>query len=72
MTIQQEAYKLIDEMPEDCVRIIIQLMQKMGSGNGKERKALRIEDYVTPTERAMDADKYVRELRENDRVWKSV
>lgn len=68
MTLQQEAYKLIDEMPEDCVRIIIQLMQKMGSGKGNDRKALRIADYVTPTERAMDADKYVRELREDDRV----
>ena len=68
MTIQQEAYKLIDEMPEDCVRIIIQLMQKMGSGKRNDRKSLQIADYVTPTERAMDADKYVQELRENDRV----
>ena len=68
MTIQQEAYKLIDEMPDDCVRIIVQLMYKMGSGKVKNRQAFRIADYVTPTDRAINADEYVRELRTNDRV----
>ena len=65
MTIQQEAYKLIDEMPEDCVRIIIQLMYKMRSRKVKNRQAFRIADYVMPTERAANADEYVKELRTN-------
>ena len=68
MTIQQEAYQLIDELPEDSLRIIVQLMYKMESGKSKARGKFRISDYVTPTDRAIIADEYMRELRDNDRV----
>ena len=68
MTIQQEAYRLIDTLPEDSVEIIIQLMYKMRAAQIKERKPFSFADYVTPTERADHAQEYVQELRDNDRV----
>jgi hypothetical protein len=68
MTIQQEAYMLIDTLPEDSVEIIIQLMHRLGAVQKKERKEFSFSDYVTPTERADNAQEYVRELRDNDRV----
>ena len=70
MTIQQEAYQLIDNLPEDSVRIIIQLMQRMRTENKENRQDFRFADFISPlpTERALCADEHVRKLREHDRV----
>lgn len=68
LTIQQEAYKLIDTLPDDSVKIIIQLMYRMNSVPKQRQKTFRFQEYVTPTERADYAQEQIRELRENDRV----
>ena len=68
MTIQQEAYHLIDTLPEDSVRIIVELMYKMKPLQAAGKGTFCISDYVTPTERAEYANEYVQELRTNDRM----
>ena len=35
VTIKQEAYRLIDSLPEDSIRIIVQLMYKMEPANNR-------------------------------------
>ncbi len=66
MTIRQEAYKLIDALPEDSIRIIVQLMYKMEPEVKKE--SFDFSGFVTPAERGDNADEYVRNLRANDRM----
>ena len=66
MTIRQEAYQLIDALPEDSLKIIVQLMHRLEPAPVKERKPFRFSDYVTPTDRADHAQEYIQELRTND------
>ena len=68
MTIKQEAYQLIDSLPEDSIRILIQLMCKMEPQKKNRKKNFDFSKFVTPTERAINADDYVRDLRANDRI----
>ena len=34
MTLQQQAYRLIDSLPDDSVQVVIQVMQRMLPGKG--------------------------------------
>ena len=68
MTIRQEAYKLIDALPEDSIRIIVQLMYKMEPEKKMKKESFDFSRFVTPTERGEYADEYVKELRANDRI----
>ncbi len=68
MTIRQKAYKLIDALPEDTV----QLMYKMEPETKMKKEAFDFSRFVTPTERGEFGDEYVKELRANDRIQKSI
>ncbi|MDY6357087.1 MAG: hypothetical protein SPL59_07655 [Catonella sp.] len=45
MTIRQEANQMIDTMPEDSVRILVELMQRMIPENGAPMHTGNISQY---------------------------
>ena len=70
--IRQKAIQMLEKVPEDKLSYVIQIMQGVnGLLEGSEKKAestMNLEQFVMPaTERGQNADKYVRELRDNDR-----
>ena len=71
--IRQEAIELLERVPEDKLSFVIQIMRGVNGLLGQEdnttRKVVNIEQFVMPTtERGQNADSYVRELRDNDRI----
>ena len=71
--IRQEAIQMLEKVPEDKLSYVIQIMQGvnglLGVPETKERTDINLEQFVMPaTERGQNADNYVRELRENDRI----
>lgn len=72
-TVRQEAIQMLEKVPEDKLSYVIQIMQGvnglLGMPETKPKKDINLEQFVMPaTERGQDADKYVRELRDNDRI----
>lgn len=72
-TIRQEAIQMLEKIPEDKLSYVIQIMQGVNGlleGNETEKKkAIDLDQFVmTATERGQDADNYIRELRDNDRL----
>lgn len=70
--IRQEAIQMLEKVPEDKLSFVIQIMQGvnglLGSSDAEEKEAIDLNQFVmTATERGQNADKYVRELRDNDR-----
>ncbi len=70
--IRQEAIHMLEKVPEDKLGFVIQIMQGvnglLGTTDVKEKEIVDINQFVMEsTERGQDADKYVRELRDNDR-----
>ena len=70
--IRQEAIQMLEKVPEDKLSFVIQIMQGvnglLGTTDVKEKEIVDINQFVMEsTERGQDADKYVRELRDNDR-----
>ena len=70
--IRQEAIQMLEKIPEDKLSYVIQIMQGingiLGVSETEKKKVIDLDQFVMPaTERGQDADKYVRELRENDR-----
>ena len=57
MTLRQEAYGLIDTLPDDCIRIIIRLMYKMES-----RKPVSLD---LPDERKLNAFLELEQMRKS-------
>lgn len=71
--IRKEAMEMLERIPEDKLGYVIQIMQGVnGLLEEKERKvkkSIDLEQFVMPvTERGKDADAYIRELRDNDRI----
>lgn len=71
--IRQEAIKMLEKIPEDKLSYIIQIMQGVnglfGENESKQRKAEELDRFVMPTtQRGQEADNYIRELRDNDRI----
>ena len=71
--IRKEAIELLERVPEDKLCFVIQIMRGvnglLGEPDVKARKAINLEQFVMPaTERGQNADDYVRELRDNDRI----
>lgn len=63
----------LEKLPEDKLEFIIQIMQGvnglLGDTENKAKKLVDLEQFVMPTtERGQNADSYIRELRDNDRV----
>lgn len=70
--IRQEAIQMLEKVPEDKLGFVIQIMQGvnglLGTSDTKEKEVIDLKQFVMEsTERGQDADKYVRELRDNDR-----
>lgn len=70
--IRQEAIQMLEKVPEDKLSFVIQIMQGvnglLGTTDVKEKEAVDLKQFVmASTERGQNADKYVRELRDNDR-----
>ena len=70
--IRQEAIQMLEKVPEDKLSFVIQIMQGvnglLGTSDIKEQEVTDLNQFVmASTERGQNADKYVRELRDNDR-----
>lgn len=70
MTIlRQNAIAKLEAVPEDRLGAVIQFInQLMETPMPKTRKWDLDQFVMPPTQRGQDADAYVRELRDNDRV----
>ncbi len=71
--IRQEAIQMLEKVPEDKLSYVIQIMQGvnglLGMSETKAKSSIDIEQFIMPaTERGQDADNYIRELRDNDRI----
>lgn len=69
--IRQEAIQMLEKVPEDKLGYVIQIMQGVNGllGMSEKENNINLEQFVMPaTERGQNADNYIRELRENDRV----
>lgn len=72
-TIRQEAIQMLEKVPEDKLSYVIQIMQgvngPLGMPETKAKSSIDLEQFIMPaTERGQDADNYIRELRDNDRI----
>ena len=70
--IRQEAIQMLEKVPEDKLSFVIQIMQGVNglleASEVKDKEVIDLNQFVMEsTERGQDADKYVRELRDNDR-----
>ena len=60
MTIQQEAYSLIDQMPDDSVHLIVELIRRMNSTRSKTDTAMDdtvVSAYISNTHRINEIEK---------------
>lgn len=71
--IRQEAIQLLEKVPEDKLGFIIQIMQGINGlfevDEANTPHNINLDQFVMPaTERGQNADNYIRELRDNDRI----
>lgn len=71
--IRQEAIQMLEKVPEDKLGYVIQIMQGvnglLGVSETKVTNSINIDQFVmATTERGQEADNYIRELRDNDRI----
>ena len=71
--IRQEAMQMLERVPEDKLSFVIQIMQGVngliGVSEKNEKKTMELDQFVMEaTERGQQADEYIRELRDNDRI----
>lgn len=68
-TLRQNAIAKLERVPEDRLSEIIQFINKLIGETESPKKTWNLEQFVMPpTERGQNADAYIRELRENDRL----
>ena len=70
--IRQEAIQMLEKVPEDKLGFVIQIMKGvnglLGTSDIEEKEVIDLNQFVMEsTVRGQNADKYVRELRDNDR-----
>lgn len=68
--IRQEAIRMLESVPEDKLSYVIQIMRGVNGliEKPENRRDIDIGQFVmAATERGQDADRYIRELRDNDR-----
>lgn len=71
--IRKEAMQMLEKIPEEKLGFVIQIMQGvnglLGVTETETKKVIDLDQFIMPeTERVRDADNYVRELRDNDRI----
>lgn len=70
--LRQSAIKELEKVPEDKLSFVIQIMQGvnglLGETKVEEKEAIDLNQFImASTDRGQNADKYIRELRDNDR-----
>lgn len=65
MTLQQEAVQMINIMPEDNIRILVELMQKMVSPSDNINKKGNLSKYYGSMHIAKDGLALQREMRDD-------
>lgn len=71
--IRREAIEMLEKIPEDKLTFVIQIMRGvnglLGDSDADTKKAIDLDQFIMETtERGLDADNYIRELRDNDRI----
>lgn len=71
--IRQEAIQMLERVPEDKLGYVIQIMRGinglLGMPESKTGRSIDLDQFIMPaTERGQDADNYIREMRDNDRI----
>lgn len=71
--IRKEAIEMLERVPEDKLTFVIQIMRGvnglLGETDTNAKKVIDLDQFVmSATERGQNADDYVRELRDNDRI----
>ena len=71
--IRKEAIEMLERIPEDKLSFVIQIMRGvnglLGDADTTTKRVVNLDQFVMPaTERGQNADSYVRELRDNDRI----
>lgn len=67
--LRKNAIEELGKAPEDKLAVIIQFIHKVTEESAARKNVWDLDQFVmTPTERGQDADAYVRELRDNDRL----
>lgn len=64
---------MLEKVPEDKLTFVIQIMRGvnglLGNSDADTKKAIDLDQFIMETtERGLDADNYIRELRDNDRI----
>lgn len=69
---RREAIELLERVPEDKLTYVVQILSSIDGLIGvSDRRANKIDldQFVMPTtERGRNADEYIREMRDNDRL----
>lgn len=70
--IRQKAIQLLEKVPEDKLSFVIQIMQGVNElleeTEVEEKEVINLNQFImASTDRGQNADKYIRELRDNDR-----
>ena len=65
MTLQQEAYKWIDKLPDDSVSIVIEIMMRMAPADGNRKSPSKSSDISTK----MQAYRKMQELRKQTAAY---
>ncbi|MEZ3433265.1 MAG: hypothetical protein K1W34_01270 [Lachnospiraceae bacterium] len=67
--LRQSVIAKLERVPEDKLDTIIQFINRLVSEDEKKNKTWNLEQFIMPpTERGQNAEAYVRELRDNDRI----
>ena len=71
--IRKEAIEMLERIPEDKLSFVIQIMRGVngliGDDDSIVKRVVNLDQFVMPaTERGQNADSYIRELRDNDRI----
>lgn len=69
---RREAIQLLERVPEDKLTYVVQILSSIDgliSISDRRTKKIDLDQFVMPTtERGRNADEYIREMRDNDRL----
>ena len=69
MTLVQEAYSIMLTQPDDNIRLVIELLKKMGGQAASRSKMIQWDDYATEAVDVRDGmmpEDYIRNFRDDD------
>ena len=67
--LRQSAIEKLERVPEDRLEAVIQFINQLIDVSDSREKTWDLDQFVMPpTQRGQDADAYIRELRDHDRL----